>query len=61
MEDLNLMELQNLQNLIWYHNTLYQKLITYSANSVDPQIKQMFTKAAQDTLNTKQELLSFLN
>lgn len=61
MDGLNLVELQNLKTLINYHNTLYQKLINYSSNCVDPQIKQTFTKAAQDSLNTKQQLLSFLN
>ena len=34
---------------------------TYSAQAVDPQIKQIFTKSAQDALNTKQKLMSFLN
>ena len=52
MPDLNQMELQHLR---------YQKLNTYSAQSVDPQIKQLFTKSAQDALNTKQKLMSFLN
>ena len=29
--------------------------------AVDPQIKQIFAKSAQDALNTKQKLMSFLN
>ena len=41
--------------------TAYQKLNTYSSQAVDPQIKQIFTKAAQDSLNTKQKLMTFLN
>lgn len=61
MEELTQMELQNLKHLIEYHNMEYQKLNTYASNSVDPQIKQMFTKAAQDNLNFKQKLLSFLD
>ena len=61
MPDLNQMELQNLRNLIGAHENVYQKLNTYSAQSVDPQIKQLFTKSAQDALNTKQKLMSFLN
>ena len=48
-------------DLIGAHETAYQKLNTYSSQAVDPQIKQMFTKAAQDSLNTKQKLMSFLN
>ena len=61
MPDLNQMELQNLRHLIGAHENVYQKLNTYSAQSVDPQIKQLFTKSAQDALNTKQKLMSFLN
>ena len=61
MADLNQMELQYLRHLIGAHETAYQKLNTYSSQAVDPQIKQLFTKSAQDALNTKQKLMSFLN
>ncbi len=59
--DLNQVELQNLRHLIGAHETSYQKLNTYAQNCVDPQIKQLFTKSAQDALNTKQKLMTFLN
>ena len=61
LADLTQAELQHLRHLIGAHETAYQKLNTYSSQAVDPQIKQMFTKAAQDSLNTKQKLMSFLN
>ena len=61
MPDLNQAELQNLRHLIGSHETAYQKLNNYASQAVDPQIKQIFTKSAQDALNTKQKLLSFLN
>jgi len=61
MPNLNQAELQHLRHLIGTHETAYQKLNTYSSQAVDPQIKQMFTKSAQDALNTKQKLMSFLN
>ena len=61
MADLTQAELQHLRHLIGAHETGYQKLNTYSSQAVDLQIKQMFTKAAQDSLNTKQKLMSFLN
>ena len=61
MADLTQAELQHLRHLIGAHETAYQKLNTYSSKEVDQQIKQMFTKAAQDSLNTKQKLMSFLN
>ena len=61
MSEINQVELQNLRHLINVQDTSYQKLSSYASQCVDPQIKQMFTKAAQDTLNTKQKLLTFLN
>ena len=61
MADLNEADLQHLRHLIGAHETSYQKLNTYSSQAVDPQIKQIFSKAAQDSLNTKQKLMGFLN
>ena len=61
MPNLNQLELQHLRHLIGAHETTYQKLNTFSSQAVDPQIKQMFAKSAQDALNTKQKLLSFLD
>lgn len=60
MANLTQAELQHLRHLIGAHETAYQKLNTYSSQAVDPQIKQLFTKAAQDSLNTKQKLMTFL-
>ena len=61
MADISQIKLQLLRHIIGAHETAYQKLNTYSAQAVDPQIKQIFTKSAQDALNTKQKLMSFLN
>lgn len=61
MASLTQVELQNLRHLIGSHDTSYQKLNNYAENCVDPQIKQLFTKSAQDALNTKQKLMSFLS
>ena len=61
MATLNQSELQNLRHLIGAHETAYQKLNTFSSQAVDPEIKQIFAKSAQDALNTKQKLMSFLN
>ena len=61
MADLNQIELQHLKHLIGDNETAYQKLNTYSSQAVDPQIKQLFAKSAQDALNTKQKLMTFLN
>ncbi len=61
MANLSQVELQNLRHLIGAHDTTYQKLNSYASNCVDPQVKQLFTKSAQDALTTKQKLLTFLN
>lgn len=61
MADLSEIELQNLRHLIGAHETSYNKLNAYSSQAVDPQIKQLFNKAAQDSLNTKQKLMGFLS
>lgn len=61
MANLSQVELQNLRHLIGATETSYEKLNTYANQCVDPQIKQVFTKSAQDSLNTKQKLMSFLN
>ena len=39
MAELSQVELQNLRHLIGAHDTSYQKLNTYAAQCVDPQIK----------------------
>ena len=44
MADLNQIELQHLRHLIGAHETAYQKLNTNSSQSVDPPIKQLFSK-----------------
>ena len=61
MANLSEAELQHLRHLIGSHDTSYEKLNAYSSQAVDPQIKQLFSKAAQDSLNTKQKLMGFLN
>ncbi len=61
MANLTQIELQNLKHLINIQDISYDKFNTYSAQCVDPQIKQLFTKSAQDSLNIKQKLMSFLN
>ena len=61
MAELKQRELQKKRHIIRAHETAYQKLNTYSSQAVDPQIKQIFTKSAQDALNTKQKLMTFLN
>ena len=60
MADLSQVELQNLRHFIGTASTCNTKLTDYANNAVDPQVKQLFTQAAQDSMNTKQTLMSFL-
>ena len=61
MANLTQIELQNLKHLINLQDISYQKLNTYESQAVDPQITQIFNKSAQDALNIKQKLMTFLN
>ena len=61
MANLSQVELQHLRHLIGAQDTSYQKFNTYAQSTNDPQVKQLFMKSAQDALNTKQTLMSFLN
>lgn len=60
MVNLTMTELQNLRHFIGSSCTCNAKLTDYANKAVDPQVKQLFTQAAQDSLNTKQTLMSFL-
>ena len=61
MANLTQIELRNLRHLICMEDTAFKKLSNYADYAVDPQIKQVFNKAAQDALNGKTKLVSFLN
>ncbi len=61
MANLSQIELQNLRHFILSSSICNTKFTAYSDTSVDPQIKQLFTKAAQDSLNTKETLMTFIN
>ena len=61
MQNLSKLELENLRKLIISEDISYNKFINYAENAVDPQIKQIFNKVAQDKLNNKQKFISFLN
>lgn len=53
-------ELYDLKKIIKENEILYQKFNDYATKSTDEQVKQLFTKGAQDALNAKQKLMSFL-
>ena len=61
MAKLTQVELQNLRHLIETHETSFNKINQYDSQSVYTQINNIFTKSAQESINTKQKLMSFLN
>ena len=61
MINLNKVEMENLRNLIIKEETSYNKLINYAEYAVDPQIKQIFNKAAQKKIKNREKLIDFLN
>lgn len=60
MANLSEVELQYLRHFIGSSSISNTKMTDYANNAVDPQVKQLFTKAAQDSLNVKQTLMTFL-
>lgn len=61
MENLTLVELQNLKKIIEEKDLEYKKLNVYINQTQDEQIKQLFKKAMQNSLNVKHKLMSFFN
>lgn len=61
MSNLSELDLQNLRHLIGGYETSHCKMDAYANSATDPEIKQYFTKAAQSAMQTKQELMQFLN
>ena len=61
MENISKIELQIIKRIIENQETQYKKTNNYSVQAVDPQIKQLFTKFAQESLNVKEKMMSFFN
>ena len=61
MSDLTKLELQNIRKIILENENKYQKVNSYLSQVKDVQIQQLFNNIAQDSLNVKQQLVSYLN
>lgn len=61
MIDLNIVELYGLKDLIDISDSNYQKLSFYIENIKDSSSKQLLSKCAQNYLNEKYKLMSFLS
>lgn len=61
MPDLTELELEHIRQIIFLNENKYQKINTYLSQTQDLQVQQLFNNIAQDALNAKQLLTSFLN
>ena len=61
MSDLTKLELQNIRKIIVENENKYHKVNSYLSQVKDVQIQQLFNNIAQDSLNVKQQLISYLN
>ncbi|MDR1067053.1 MAG: hypothetical protein LBL35_06450 [Clostridiales bacterium] len=60
MQNLTQPELNSIREVAMAHQTLHTKFTNYASQCNDPQIKQMFTKAATDAQNAAQNLIQML-
>lgn len=60
MHELSELDLQNLRHLIGGFDTTHCKMTAYAQNASDPAVKQFFQKSAQAALESKQQLMTFL-
>lgn len=61
MTDLTRIELQRIKQIVLENENKYQKVNFYLTQIKDVQIQQLLNNIAQDSLNAKQQFISFLN
>ena len=60
MTELSVLDLQNLRHLIGGFETTHCKMQDDAHEAQDPQVKQLFQKAAQSAMESKQQLMQYL-
>ncbi|MDO5541417.1 MAG: hypothetical protein Q4F83_15355 [Eubacteriales bacterium] len=60
MAELSELDLQNLRHLIGGFSTTHCKMTDYASQANDPAVKQFFQKSAQSAMESKQQLMTFL-
>lgn len=61
MLDITKVELQHIKQIVLENDNKYQKINYYLTQIKDVQIQQLLNNLAQDSLNIKQQFISFLN
>ena len=60
MTEISELDLQNLRHLIGGFETTHCKMQEYAREAQDVQVKQFFQKSAQSAMESKQQLMQFL-
>lgn len=60
MSEISVLDLQNLRHLIGGYETNHCKMMEYANQCQDPEVKKIFTDAANSAMKNKQELMRFL-
>ena len=60
MNDISELDLQNLRHLIGGFDTTHCKMEDYASQATDMEVKQFFQKSAQGAINSKQQLMQYL-
>ena len=60
MNQISELDLQNLRHLIGGYSTTHCKMQAYAQQATDPGVQQFFQKSAQSAMQSKQQLLQFL-
>ena len=60
MTEISELDLQNLRHLIGGFDTTRCKMDAYAQQATDMEVKQFFQKSAQSAMQSKQQLMQFL-
>ena len=60
MNDISELDLLNLRHLIGGFDTTHCKMEDYASQATDMEVKQFFQKSAQSAIDSKQQLMQYL-
>ena len=60
MNQISELDLQNLLHLIGGYDTSHAKMTEYASRAADPEVRQFFQKSAQSAMQSRQQLMQFL-
>ena len=60
MDGISELDLQNLRHLIGGFDTTHCKMEEYAQQASDMEVRQFFQKSAQSAMNSKQQLMQYL-